>query len=255
MRRPTRHAAWQLSRCGAPAVPSRRRDHRDVRRYAAGLSLALLTWNNLVHLVPGTRLAYVPLNLAAAGAVVGTARRRGLSWSELGLGRDRLPSGARWGGAVAAAVAAGLAVAVAVPSLHPLLDDARVRHLGPGTVAYHALVRVPLGTVVLEEVAFRGALFGALARDGSRAWAAVGSSVVFGLWHIRPTLGLLDANDVAPDPVARAGAVAAAVVVTTAGGLLFCLLRVRSGSTLAPVIAHTATNSLGIAASAAVRLG
>jgi len=225
-----------------------------VRRYAAGLSLALLAWNNLVHLLPGTRLAYVPLNLAAAGAVVGTARRRGLSWSDLGLGRDRLPCGARWGGAVAAAVAAGLAVAVAVPSLHPLLDDARVRRLGPGAVAYHALVRVPLGTVVLEEVAFRGALFGALARHGSRAWAAVGSSVVFGLWHIRPTLGLLDANDVAPDPVARAGAVAAAVVVTAAGGLLFCLLRVRSGSTLAPVIAHTATNSLGIAASAAVRL-
>lgn len=117
-------------------------------------------------------------------------------------------------GAVAAAVAVGLAVAVAVPSLHPLLDDARVRRLGPGAVAYHALVRVPVGTVMLEEIAFRGALFGALARDGTRTRAAVASSAVFGLWHVRPTLGLLDANDLADDPVARLGAVAAAVAVT-----------------------------------------
>ncbi len=233
--------------------PPRRRDHRDVRRYAAMLSLALLAWNNLVHLVPGTQLAYVPLNLAAAGAVVGTARHCGLSWSDLGLRRDRLRSGACWGGAVAAAIAAGLAVAVAVPGLHPLLDDARVRRLGPGAVAYHVLVRVPLGTVVLEEVAFRGALFGALAHGGRRLWAAAASSAVFGLWHIRPTLGLLDANDVVDDPVARGATVALAVATTAAGGMLFCLLRVRSGSTLAPVVAHTATNSLGILAAATVQ--
>lgn len=224
-----------------------------MRRYAAGLSLALLAWNNLVHLVPGTRLAYVPLNLAAAGAVVGSARRRGLSWADLGLRRDRLRSGVRWGGAAAAVVAGALAVAVVVPGLHPLLDDARVRRLGPVAVAYHALVRVPLGTVALEEVAFRGALFGALARGGRRLRAATVSSAVFGLWHVRPTLGLLDANDLADDPVARTATVAVAVVSTAAGGMAFCLLRVRSGSLVAPAVAHAATNSLGILAAAAVQ--
>jgi CAAX protease family protein len=224
-----------------------------VRWFAVGLSVALLAWNNLVHLLPGAAAAYVPLNLAATAAITAAARRSGLSASDLGLRRDRLGAGARWGGAFAAVVAGALAVAWAVPALHPLLDDARVRRLPPGAVAYHALVRIPLGTVLLEEIAFRGALFGALARSSDRARAALVSSAVFGLWHIRPTLGLLEANDVADDPAARAGAVAVAVLATAAGGACFCALRVRSASTLAPIIAHTSTNSLGLLASAVTR--
>lgn len=224
-----------------------------MRWFAVGLSLALLAWNNLVHLLPGASAAYVPLNLAATAAVTAAARRSGLSAWDLGLRRDRLGTGARWGGAVAAVVVGALAVAWVVPALHPLLDDARVRRLPPGAVVYHALVRIPLGTVLLEEIAFRGVLFGALARSSDRARAALASSAVFGLWHVRPTLGLLDANDVADDPAARAGAVAVAVLATAAGGVFFCALRVRSASTLAPIIAHTSTNSLGLLASAVTR--
>jgi len=243
-------AATLLRRADAPAARRRQRDDQGVRRFAVGLSLALLAWNNLVHLLPGASAGYVPLNLAATAAVTAAARRSGLSASDLGLRRDRLWAGARWGGAVAAVVAGALAVAWAVPALHPLLDDARVQRLSPGAVAYHALVRIPLGTVLFEEVAFRGALFGALAPTSGRVRAALASSAVFGLWHVRPTLGLLDANDVADDPAARAVAVAAAVLFTAAGGLFFCALRVRSGSTLAPIVAHASTNSLGLLASA-----
>jgi membrane protease YdiL (CAAX protease family) len=221
--------------------------------FAVGLSLALLAWNNLVHLVPGTSTAYVPLNLAAAGIVVGAARRHGLSSSDLGLRSDRVPAGVRWGGAVAAVAAGALALAVAVPGLRPLLDDSRVQRLEPVAVAYHALVRVPFGTVVLEELAFRGALLGALARCTNWTRAAAASSAVFGLWHVRPTLGLLDANDIADDPVARVGAVGAAIVATAVGGMFFCVLRMRSDSTLAPIVAHTAMNSLGVLASAITR--
>jgi uncharacterized protein len=76
---------------------------------------------------------------------------------------------------------------------------------------------------------------------------------VFGLWHVGPTLGLLDANDIADDPVARAGAVGAAIVATAVGGMFFCVLRMRSDSTLAPIVAHTAMNSLGVLASAITR--
>jgi membrane protease YdiL (CAAX protease family) len=228
----------------------RQRDDHGVRRFAVGLTLGLLAGNNLVHLLPGASAAYVPLNLVATAGVTAAARRSGLSASDLGLRRDRLWAGARWGGAVAAVVAGALAVASAVPALHPLLDDARVQRLSPGAVAYHATVRIPLGTVLFEEVAFRGALFGALARNSDRMRAALASSAVFGLWHVRPTLGLLDANDVADDPAARAVAVAVAVLFTTAAGLFFCALRERSGSTLPPIVAHTSTNSLGLLASA-----
>lgn len=224
-----------------------------VLRFAVVLAGALLAWNSVVHVLPGASAAYVPLNLAAAGVVVGAARSHGLTWSDLGLSRDRMGAGARLGGVCAAIVAGALGIAAAVPALHPLLDDARVRSLGPGDVAYHALVRVPLGTVLFEELAFRGALLGAFARTLDWTRAAVASSVVFGLWHVRPTLGLIDANDVVDDPLARAGLVAVAVVATTAGGMFFCLLRARSDSTVAPIVAHTATNSLGILASAISR--
>jgi membrane protease YdiL (CAAX protease family) len=221
-----------------------------VRRFAVGFSFALLAWNNLVHLLPGASAAYVPLNLVATAGVLAAARRRGLSAADLGLERRRLRPGIRLGGAVAAVVAGALAVAVAVPALRPLLDDARVRDLAGGAVVYQALVRIPIGTVLLEEVAFRGVLFGALARDHGPLRAALGSSAVFGLWHIRPTLGLLDANDVVGGSAARAGVVALAVLGTGLGGLFFCALRTRSGSTVAPIVAHTATNSLGLIASA-----
>jgi uncharacterized protein len=224
-----------------------------VQRFAGWTSVALLGWNNLVHLLPGAGRAYVPLNVAASVVIVVTARRCGLSWSDLGLRLDRLRSGTRWGGAVAAATAGAFVVAAVVPSLRPLLDDARVRRLEPGGVAYHALVRIPFGTVLLEELAFRGVLFGALVRVSSPARAAVLSSTVFGLWHVRPTLGLLSANDITTGAIARGGTVAAAVAFTSMGGLFFCLLRLRSDSLVAPIIAHIATNSLGVVASAATR--
>jgi hypothetical protein len=55
------------------------------------------------------------------------------------------------------------------------------------------------------------------------------------------------------DPAARAGAVAVAVLATATGGVFFCALRVRSASTLAPIIANASMNSLGLLASAVTR--
>jgi hypothetical protein len=51
---------------------------------------------------------------------------------------------------------AGYAVALVFPGLRPLLTDARVAGLDGGELAYRLLVRIPLGTVLWEEVAFRG---------------------------------------------------------------------------------------------------
>ena len=149
---------------------------------------------------------------------------------------------------MAGAAAVVLAVGVAIPALHPLFDDARVADIGPGLLAYRALIRIPLGTAVFEEFAFRGALLGAWAKLTSPVRAAVGSSLVFGLWHVRPTIDVLDANDLATSSVARLSALTAAVVLTAVAGYLFCLLRLRSRSLLAPIIAHAAINSFAIVA-------
>ena len=91
----------------------------------------------------------------------------------------------------------------------------------------------------------------AMARLLPRAGAVGFSAAVFGLWHIRPTLGALAANDLAGGPLARTGAVLLACLGTAAAGVLFAGLRQRSGSLLAPALLHLATNSLGLLAAAA----
>ncbi len=64
------------------------------------------------------------------------------------------------------------------PSRRLFLD---VRHrVGPARAARRALLVVPLGVVVLEEVAFRGVLWGLLEVEHGAAWATAVSSVLFG---------------------------------------------------------------------------
>jgi membrane protease YdiL (CAAX protease family) len=236
-------------------VSDRTVGRRRLLGLTGGLVAVLAAWNNLVVTrLPGYPASYVAANLGAAAVLLAAARWAGLTWDELGLARRTLPAGLRWGGACAGAVAAGLAVAVAVPALRPLLTDARVEALDGGELAYQVLVRVPFGTVLWEEVAFRGVLFAALVRLVPLSWAAVASSAVFGIWHVRPTLAALEANDVVGGAAVPA-AVLLACAGTAAAGILFTWLRVRSGSLLAPVLLHLATNSLGtVAAAAAIRL-
>jgi uncharacterized protein len=235
------------------------RDAAVSRRRLVGLAVplgaGLAAWNNLVvHRLPAPG-SYVVANAAATASVLTAARWAGLTLAELGLTRGRLPAGLRWGGPACVAVTAGYAVALAVPALRPLLVDARVAGRGGADLAYQALVRIPVGTVLWEEVAFRGVLLAVLRRLVPRPAAVGASSVLFGIWHVRPTLDGLAVNDLAGGPVATGAAVLLGCLGTAAAGVLLTALRERSGSLLAPVLLHLATNSGGLgAAAAAIRL-
>lgn len=187
---------------------------------------------------------YVPVNVLVTGGLLWFVRRINLAAGELGLERARVPAGLRWGAMAGILVGVVLVLAAAVPATRPLFDDARTAGIGPWLLAYRALIRIPLGTVLLEEVAFRSVLLAAWRRVASLRSAVVGSSLVFGLWHIRPAIDLLIENDVAADGPARILAVLGAVAGTFIAGVVFCWLRVKSGSLLAPVLAHAAANSL-----------
>jgi CAAX protease family protein len=212
------------------------------------VALGLLVVSNVVanRFLPAW--SYVPWNLAVAGALLAVATRSGLGPRELGL--QRWPSGMAWGVAAAAVVVLVYAVALAVPATRDLFSDRRVG-VGGWALAYHALVRIPVGTVVLEEVAFRSVLPGfAVRRWGLVAGVGL-ASVLFGLWHVLPSLGIVDVNPVAEQAFDGSGgtalAVIGAVIATTVAGLVLCALRYGSGSLLAPAIVHTTTNSLGYA--------
>ena len=119
-------------------------------------------------------------------------------------------------------------------------------------VAYQALIRIPVGTALWEETAFRGVLQAALRRVMPDTAAIVVTSGVFGAWHIRPTLQALRANGLAGDRRRALAGTCAGCAATAAGGALLSWLRARSGRLAAPVLLHAAVNSGGLIAAHAV---
>lgn len=213
-------------------------------------ALALVAAYNVVGNLLLPSAAYVPANLAFAGALVALARRSGATAGDLGLRTDRLGRGLRAGLAVLALVTAVVVAAAFVPAAGNLFEDTRVAGVGAAGMAYQTLVRIPLGTAVTEEVVFRGVLLGMLLRRTSPRAAVAGSSVAFGLWHVLPALETAGATPALPSagtPAGMAAAAGAAVAATTVGGLLFAWLRLRAESLLAPTLAHAATNGVAFA--------
>lgn len=165
-------------------------------------------------------------NLAIIGLSIGVARLASLSRDELGLTRQHLGAGLRLGGLAFAIITA--VVALAAP--FGLLEDDRTA-VDLGDMTLRVLVTIPIGTVVMEEFAFRGVLYGLLDRVTPPAGAMVIGAGLFGVWHVPP---LLDEG---------AAVVLRALAATTVAGVGFIWLRRRSGSLLAPALAHLATNS------------
>lgn len=228
----------------APSHPSRRR-----LSLVFGAVLVVLGAVNVADKFGPRHTGLVAGPLVALGLVL-LARRAGLSWHDLGLSRRTLLPGLKYALGAVLAVAVVYAAGAAVPLTRPAFDDVRY-HLHPGAALLAAFIVVPLGTVLLEEVAFRGVLLGLINRHRGAAWASVTSSVLFGLWHILPSLRLDQANRavgaaLGADATGRVLAVLAAVGFTALAGLLLCELRRRSGSLLAAAALHWATNGLGL---------
>jgi membrane protease YdiL (CAAX protease family) len=212
------------------------------------LAVAVLTVHNVLgnEVVPDA--AYVPTNLVIGLVLVALALAAGSSIEDLGLGRASGSSGLRWGLAIMGGVAVGIALGALLPATRGLFHDERVAGISGAALVYEALLRIPFGTALFEELAFRGVLLALLLRVTSTVAAVAVSSALFGLWHILPTISGLRANELAEGVAATVGAVGGAVMVTAIGGLLFCALRLHTGGLIAPVLAHTATNSFAIVA-------
>ncbi|HXY70990.1 MAG TPA: CPBP family intramembrane glutamic endopeptidase [Actinomycetota bacterium] len=188
---------------------------------------------------------YVPANLTAAAGFVALARGTGATWTDLGLRSDRVGRGLRVGLTAAVPIAAVVAIGIVVPETRRYFADQRVM-VGRGTALFDTLVRIPLGTAFCEELIFRGAILGMLLRRRTPIEATAISALLFGLWHVFPTLDTLHLNPVGTyvegDWIRTTGAVAGAICVTAAAGLGFAWLRLRANSVVASMIAHGALN-------------
>ena len=189
---------------------------------------------------------YVPWNFGVAVLVVVFARRY-VDARALGLGEWR--RGFLVGMVLVVATAGVLLLGLAMPSINELFEDRRVES-GVGTLIYQALIRIPLGTVVLEEIAFRSVLPALVAKRFGVVRGSIAASILFGLWHVLPALNINKVNPVARDVFGsgvggKTLAVAFAVVGTMLAGLWLCLIRYRARSVLASMLGHVATNSIG----------
>jgi len=191
----------------------------------------------------------VPVKVVTAVLLLVLARMCGLSWADVGLGRRGLRRGLLVGGVAVAVVAVVYAIGLALPATRTAFEDSRAAG-SVGALLYAALVRIPLGTVLVEEIAFRGVL---PALVGGSWWRrTLWASAFFGLWHIVPSLGLSSANAAVGATLGGWGDVgraALAVAATFGAGILLCWWRRWGAEHLAaPMLAHLATNSLGVVA-------
>lgn len=216
--------------------------------------VAVLALTNLVAHFTTAWAGVATVPLAAVG-LVALIRYRGLSWTELGLGREHWRTGVGYALVAAAAVVSVVAAGALLPWTRPMFLNNHYVTLSGALIA--SMIIIPLQTVIPEELAFRGVLHGALNRAwGFRGVAAAGS-LLFGLWHIATSLGLTSSNVgftklFGGGVVGMLAGVVLAVLATGAAGFVFSWLRRRSGSLLAPIALHWSLNGMGALAAALV---
>jgi membrane protease YdiL (CAAX protease family) len=232
-----------------PTHEDRERTDRDTP--ALILTVTLLAAYNI------TRTLWIPeswqllSNIGMALVVGAIAWWSSVDATELGLHRDHHARGAIWGGA-ALLLVMGVVVGFALiseirGSSQGALDDSRLR-VPFVDMLYEIAVNTPLGTVILEEFAFRGLLLALFLRHTTIWLSVLWSSLLFGAWHILPTLTTAASNDameqLASTPAGLILVVIGNVLSTAVAGAVFAYLRLRSGSLLAPALAHLATNDI-----------
>lgn len=197
----------------------------------AGLTVALVVRSTV--LPSGWHFVY---NVAMAAGVCGLALAAGLGADQFGCSPSRVGAGLRLGAITFAAITFAAITAVIAAGAALGLVDGLDEPGSAGAMLWRVLVLIPVGTVLVEEMIFRGALHGLLneVTDPVRAWIA--GAVLFGLWHVPPIAG------------DGAWPVVGTLAATTAAGAGFVWLRRRSDSVVAPMLAHVATNSVAYAA-------
>ncbi|MCV7346716.1 Rv0804 family intramembrane glutamic endopeptidase [Mycolicibacterium rhodesiae] len=160
----------------------------------------------------------------AVRAIVSTGLAAAVG-APLGLRPPQVWSGLRTGGVTAGLVILTVGALTRVPRVHQGMVD---RTVPPNPVRWLSL-DIPVATAWTEEMLFRGLLQTVAMRVLGPTFGPLAQAVAFGLWHI-------------PDARRVGDPVLGTVVVTGVAGWVFGWLARRSGSVLAPVLAHTAFN-------------
>lgn len=202
---------------------------RPQARRAVALAGALVGWSFTAGLEQPWRRH--PVVQAALGTALAAAAR-----APVGMRGPQRRRGLRVGAVTAAAVFAGVGAASTLPPVRAAMAGREL----PSNPWHWLAVEIPVGTVWSEETAFRGAL---AALSGAAFGTTAGrllQAVTFGLSHV-------------PDARQTGEPLAGTVLATGLAGWVFALLAERSGSLLAPMLAHLAVNEAGALTALAVQ--
>jgi membrane protease YdiL (CAAX protease family) len=235
------------------AVPVRAAvSHRARRRrlIALGVAIAVLAFSNVMsnRILPSW--AYVPWNLSMAFVLLGIAYRGGAGPVAVGLGIRHWHRPVGVGLLLFGGTALLFALGMIVPATQSAFIDTRIGDADVAQMLWVVLVQIPLGTVVLEEVAFRGVLPALMGGSPAIRWRwipVLGASIVFGLWHILPSIGIDNANAAVGGALGHNQVLTTtlAVVSMTIAGVAMCALAHLGKGIKTTMLLHWATNSLG----------
>jgi len=211
-------------------------------RSALLLSVLLLLYGNLTSLLEPDRREDFLLysNLGLLSLLLLWCQWAGFSLSDLGLAAAQVKVSALWG------VVLGLVLAlplVAFIALAPFLTGEPVRageinDLSGSEMAIRLALRVPVGTALFEEAAFRGVLYAVWLRATDLRRTVLCTSVVFALWHTVITFKSVSGAEVVDWAPLVALGYLGSLLGLFVGGAAFALLRWRTGGVAGPFFFH-----------------
>lgn len=214
------------------------------------MAIAVLVVSNIMSNRILPEWAYVPWNLSMAFVLLGIAYRGGASPVAVGLGIRHWHRPVGVGLLLAGGTALLFALGMVLPATRNAFTDSRIGDADLWQMLWVVLVQIPLGTVLLEEVAFRGVLPALMGSSPAIRWRwipVLGASVLFGLWHILPSIGIDNANAAVGGALGHNQALTTtlAVLSMTAAGTAMCALARVGKGIKTTMLLHWATNSLG----------
>jgi membrane protease YdiL (CAAX protease family) len=173
--------------------------------------------------------------------VMSIAMLANLTWDSIGLSKDSLVKGFIYALPFIAVIVVGAIGVFLFKS--EIFQDERYKQ-GSSLVLFTVFITLPFFTVLIEELAFRGVLFGMLQNIVSQNYAVILSSISFGVWHVFSANALSSAA--IPATIPKVLVVVSVILATSIAGAFFTWLRLKSGSLITPILVHWTINSVGI---------
>lgn len=143
----------------------------------------------------------------------------------------------------ALAITAGLALALpsvlffAIEAAHGGIGYTPIRALSAPSLVVRELVEIPLLTALLEELVFRQYAFRAFAQKGVIATVLINAGI-FTLWHLVVNARTVLATSFAVSPLFLVGSYVGSLATIFVAGVVFALVRWRTGSFVYSALTH-----------------